>query len=99
MVRTEIPTDGVFHFSAVARAEGGLTKGGLRVTIPRPIVRGLEHLGWSGAWLRVRIGEGDAFMLRARHPRPVQAVLSLPRRRRGAVVAGEPVQLTVTALR
>jgi hypothetical protein len=29
----------------------------------------------------------------------VQAVLSLPRRRRGAVVAGEPVQLTVTALR
>jgi hypothetical protein len=96
VVVTVMPADSVFRFQARVCAEGRPEKGGLRVTLPRPVVRGLGHLGWSGLRLRARINGGPSFIARARHPNDMQSVISLPKEYRGELAAGEVVQLEVT---
>jgi len=90
IVKTVIPSDGVFHFDAIAREEGD---GGLRIAIPAAIVRGLVHLGWAGRWLIVQLG--DARFKAAVRPHPTSVMFALPKRHRGAVCAGDRVTLEV----
>lgn len=90
IVQTIIPNDGVFHFEAVARAEG---EGGLRVAIPAAIVRGLIHLGWAGRWLDVKLD--DAQFKAAVRPHPTSVMFAIPKKHRGAVRAGERLLLEV----
>jgi hypothetical protein len=99
VVKTVMPADSVFRFQARVCAEGRADKHGLRVTIPMPVVRGLEHLGWAGFRLRARINDGASFIAYARHPNTVQSVFALPKEHRGAVGAGELAQLEVTMVR
>jgi len=88
IVQTIIPSTGAFRVEAVVRAEGN---GGLRVTIPAPIVRGLMHLGWAGRWLYVR--RDDAAWVAAVRPHPTAMMFALPKWCRGDVAAGDIVEL------
>jgi len=99
LVETVIPADSIFRFTAPARSEGSREKGGLRVTLPRPVVRGLQHLGWAGFRLRARINGGASFIVRARHPNDLQSVISLPKEHRGQLAAGDPVALELELVR
>jgi len=91
IVKTTLPVDGLFYFTAVARAEGD---GGLRVAVPAAIVRGLVHVGWAGRWLDVKF-DGVSFRVAVR-PHPTSVMFGLPRRYRGAIHAGDHVALAVT---
>ncbi len=90
IVKTIIPNDGVFRFDVVARTEGD---GGLRVAIPAAIVRGLVHIGWTGRWLDVRLG--DVRFKAAVRPHPTSVMFALPKRHRGTVRAGDRVTLEI----
>jgi hypothetical protein len=90
IVKTIIPNDGVFHCDVVVRAEG---EGGLRVAVPAAIVRGLVHIGWTGRWLDVRLGE-NRFKVAVR-PHPTSVMFALPKRHRGAVSIGDRVTLEI----
>jgi hypothetical protein len=91
-VKTVIPDAGVFRFETVARLEG---RGGLRVAIPAPIVRGLAHLGWGGKRLHARlVDSGQRFIADVR-PHPSATMIALPKSLRGGIEAGEIVKLEV----
>jgi hypothetical protein len=92
IVKTILPVDGVFRFTAVARAEGD---GGLRVAVPAAIVRGLVHVGWTGRWLDVKL-DGASFRVAVR-PHPTSVMFGLPRKHRGAIRAGDQVALAITS--
>jgi len=91
IVKTTLPVDGLFCFTAVARTEGD---GGLRVAVPAAIVRGLVHVGWTGRWLDVKLN-GASFRVAVR-PHPTSVMFGLPRRFRGAIRAGDHVALAIT---
>lgn len=93
IVRTILPVDGVFHFEAIARAEGNARS--LRIAVPAAIVRGLVHVGWTGRWLDVRFDD-ERFRVAVR-PHPTSVMFALPRRARGNVHAGDRVMLTIAA--
>lgn len=91
-VKTVIPSAGVFTFEAVARAEG---RGGLRVAVPAPIVRGLAHLGWNGKRLHVRFVDSVQRFIADVRPHPNATMIGLPKALRGGIVAGDVVKLEV----
>ena len=90
IVKTIIPHEGVFRFDVVARAEGD---GGMRVAVPAAIVRGLVHIGWTGRWLDVKLGE-TRFKAAVR-PHPTSVMFALPKRHRGAVQVGDRITLEI----
>lgn len=97
LVLTVMPADSVFRFQARVCVEGRLGHASLRVTIPRPVVRGLEHLGWSGVTpLNARVNAGVLFTARARQPNEMQCVISLPKEHRGELAAGDVAQLELS---
>jgi hypothetical protein len=91
IVQTVIPADAVFRCTAVARTEGKPEKGGLRVSVPAPVVRGLMHMGWGGKWLHVRLD--GARWIAAVRPHPTATMFALPKWCRGDIAAGDAVEL------
>jgi hypothetical protein len=91
IVQTIIPDEAVFRCQTTARAEGKKEKGGLRVAVPAPVVRGLTHLGWGGKWLHVRLK--NARWIAAVRPHPTATMFALPKWCRGDVVTGDEIEL------
>lgn len=91
IVRTIIPSNGIFSVEVIVRGEGDGR--GLRVAVPAAIIRGLVHLGWTGRWLDVKLGE-EHFKAAVR-PHPTSVMFALPKKHRGQVQAGDRVLLEI----
>jgi len=75
-VKTVLPEAGRFEFHAFVRREG--SKGGLRITIPAPIARGMRHVGaGAGTWVRVCV-QGSSFSAIVRSVNTRQLVVAIP---------------------
>jgi hypothetical protein len=88
---TTIPSDGTFRFKALLQSEG--LKGGMRVTIPAPIARGIVLFGGGQRWMK--LNQGPWFKVEPRAANPKQTVVSIPLGARIALAPGVVVGVKV----
>lgn len=93
-VKTIIPNEGVFHFEATVRKEGKANKYGYRITIPNPIVRGLEHLGWDLTWIDLRLNNHRC-IVHARLNTETNVAISIPQWLRPDIERDSIIQVNV----